>query len=139
MVIKKLKTEQKDTPVVKTAQEKKDEPTQQELNDKLKSEAVQADFVELNVDNPPLRKKVYIDGKVSVLTKGVLDEFTITSKEGNGYGMYHVTLFNTTDTKYSEGDQVRIYGTVGGLNSGKEVGKDDSGMIMIIATIIEKK
>lgn len=106
-------------------------PSQQKLNEKLKKEAVKADFVELNVDNPPEGKKVYIDGEVSALNKGPMDEFVLTSKEDKGNGMYMIKLANTTDVEFSEGDQVRVYGVVNG--------KDDTGMPKVLATIIEKK
>lgn len=105
------------------------EPTQEELNAKLKAEAVKADFVEINVDNP-VGKKVFAEGEVTILTKGALDEFTLTTKEGDGYGIYQITLANTTEEDYSEGDIVRIYGTADG--------KDELGMPKILATIVEK-
>jgi hypothetical protein len=105
--------------------------TQDELNEKIKAEAVQADFAELNVTNPPDGKRVYVDGVVSILTKGIIDEFILTAKEGDGYGMYKIILLNTIDAEYVEGDQVRIYGVVNG--------KDDSGMPQISAPILEKK
>ncbi|USK48848.1 DNA-binding protein [Bacillus sp. CMF12] len=109
---------------------KEEEPSQEELNAKLKDEAVQANFVELNVDNPPDGKKVFAEGEVSTLIKDdVLDEFTITTNEGNGHGMYSVNLINTTEFEYKEGDRVRIYGAV--------KGKDEGGLPQISATIIE--
>ena len=107
------------------------EPSQEELNAKLKMEAVQADFVELNIDSPPKGKKVYVDGEVSVLIKGPLDEFTITSKEGDGFGMYKIQLRNTTDVEYNNGDFVRVYGAVND--------KDELGFPRIFGTIIEKR
>lgn len=106
------------------------EPTQDELNVKLKGEAVQADFVELNVDNPPDGKKVFVEGEVSLLTKGTLDEFVLTSEEENGKGMYKIQFANTTDVEYADGDRVRVYGAVNG--------KDDVGMPKISASILEK-
>ncbi|USK43708.1 hypothetical protein [Cytobacillus oceanisediminis] len=120
-------------PVDKTNTEvsqNEDEPSQDELNAKLKEEAVQADFVELNVDNPPKGKSVYIDGEVSVLTEGPLDEFIITSKEDSGNGMYKIQLANTTDSEYEEGDIVRVYGSV--------YDTDESGLPQILGTVLEK-
>lgn len=106
-------------------------PSQEELNEKLKQEAVQANYTELDSNNQPIGKKVYIDGEVGPGMKDVMDEFMLTSKEGDGFGVYKIQLFNTTETEYHKGDQVRVYGTV--------KGKDDSGMPLISATILEKK
>lgn len=107
------------------------EPSQDELNEQLKEEAVKADFVELNVDTPPDGKKVYIEGEVSLLTAGTVDEFVLTSEEETGKGMYKIEFADTTDVDYSEGDQVRVYGAVNG--------KDEVGMPKVLATILEKK
>lgn len=114
-------------------QENKNDMTQKELNEQLKKEATKANFVEINVDNPPNGKRIYIDGEVSILTEGGgIDTFTLTSKEDNNeYGIYKIELANTTDAVYSEGDIVRIYGTVND--------KDETGMPKILATILEKK
>lgn len=114
-------------------QENKKDMTQEELNEQLKKEATKANFVEINVDNPPNGKRIYIDGEVSILTEGGgIDTFTLTSKEDNNeYGIYKIELANTTDAVYSEGDIVRIYGTVND--------KDETGMPKILATILEKK
>lgn len=105
--------------------------TQGELNEKLKEESTRADIVEINVENPPIGKKVYIDGEVDVLTEGDIDEFLITSKESKGYGVYKVKLINTTDEDFKEGDQVRVYGAI--------TGKDEIDTPEILATVLEKK
>lgn len=106
------------------------DPTQEELNEELKQDAVRADFVELNVDNPPKDKKVFVDGEVSSLKEGALDEFIITSKEGNGNGMYSIQLANTTNVEFKEGDIVRVYGTVDN--------KNELGFPQIFGTILER-
>ncbi|WP_182101807.1 hypothetical protein [Niallia taxi] len=105
--------------------------TQGELNEKLKEESTRADIVEINVENPPIGKKVYIDGEVDVLTEGDIDEFLITSKESKGYGVYKVKLINTTDEDFKEGDQVRVYGAI--------TGKDEIDTPEILATVLDKK
>ena len=112
-------------------QENKNDMTQEELNEQLKKEATRADIVEINVKNPPIGKKVYIDGEVDVLTEGAIDEFLITSKESKGLGVYKIKLFNTPDVEFKEGDQVRIYGRI--------TGKDETDTPEISATILEKK
>lgn len=121
------------TPEEPIDKQEEDKPTQAELNEILKEEAVEADFVELNVDNPPMNKKVFVDGEITVVTEnGALDEFIITSKENeDNNGVYSIMLVNTTDVEYSEGDQIRIYGSVDG--------KDEDGLPLIFATILEQK
>lgn len=125
--------ESKPKETAKLVAAKKEEPTQEQLNETLKREAMKADFVELNVDEPPIGKKVFAEGKVDVLTvDNVMDEFFLTTREGDGYGMYKINLLKTTgfNFEYSEGDQVRIYGGV--------TKKEEDGTPQIIATIIEK-
>lgn len=113
-------------------QKTNDDQSQEELNTQLKQEATKADFVELNVDNPPEGKKVFIDGEVSSLIRDdSINEFILTSKENDGYGMYKIILVNSSDADFNEGDQVRIYGGV--------KGKDDIGTPEILASILEKK
>ncbi|MEK4922405.1 hypothetical protein MKX78_10835 [Cytobacillus sp. FSL R5-0569] len=113
-------------------QKTNDDNTQEKLSAQLKEEATKADFVELNVDNPPNGKKVFIDGEVSSLIKDdFVSEFILTSKENDGYGMYKIKLLDSTDQDFNEGDQVRIYGGVSG--------KDDTGTPEILASILEKK
>lgn len=127
------KEEQPKEEVNEEQQKPKSEMSQEELNELLKEEATKAEFVELNVDNPPNGKSVYVDGEVSLLTEGVISTmstFTLTSKEDSGNGFYYIDLINTTDEVVSEGDQVRVYGTVDG--------KDENGMPKITATIVEK-
>jgi len=120
-------TESKET--VQKDVEKKDEPTQEELDAKLKKEATDADFVELNVDNPPEGKKVKATGDISMVSgDGVGTTFTLTTKEGDGYGMYTINNFSLTDVQ--EGDKVTIYGTT-------IAEKADDGSPQINATIIE--
>lgn len=108
---------------------KESEPTQEELNEQLKAEAVQADFVELNNDNAEENKKVFSVGEVTHIAKeGMLGEFTLTTEEDDGYGMY--TISNFTEVEVAEGDNVKVYGVTSG--------KDDLGVPVINATIIEK-
>lgn len=118
------------------SQASKNEPTQEELNAKLKSEAVKADFVTINGHESEVSgKKVFSEGQISAVdNEGKYDlfkGFTISQKEGDGFGIYYV--YNLTDDKsFENGDQVKIYGTVN-----KE--KSKLGMSVIVATVIEKK
>jgi hypothetical protein len=120
---------------VNSAQTAQKGPTQEEINAKLKAEAVKASFVELNGHTSEFKnKKVYAEGKVSnVDYKKVVDifpSFVLSQKEGNGYGMYVIS--NMLEIKgISDGDKVKIYGVVDGT--------DKTGMIKIVATIIEKQ
>lgn len=124
---------EKEESIEKSTQEvvEVDKRSQEEINEHLKMVAEKANFVELNVDDPPNGKKVFIDGEITVLYEnGTFGEFMLASKEGEGYGAYNIILLNTTDIKYWEGDQVRVYGAVNG--------KDESGMPQVLATILEK-
>jgi len=106
---------------------KEQEPTQDELNEQLKAEAVEANFVELNGDNAEENKKVFTAGEVTIINKeGSMGEFTLSDGDG---GMY--TIVNVLGTEISEGDQVKVYGPF--------TGKDDLGFPTISATIIEKQ
>lgn len=111
------------------------EPTQEELNQKLKEEATKADFIQINGHEDELvNKKVYAEGKISVVDyEKVMDlfpSFLLSQKEGDGYGVYHVTnVLNVPDLK--DGDTVKVYGTL--------KGKDKTGGPKINATIIEKQ
>jgi hypothetical protein len=117
-------------PVVE--QEKNNEPTQEELNDKLKSEAVEASFVELNDPAAEINKQVFAVGEVSVKHEdGIFQVFDLSVKEGEGYGIYQVTdVLKVTD--YSDGDTVKVYG----IYKGKD---EATGMPMINSTVIEKQ
>lgn len=126
--IKEEKTKQVNVEIQKT----NDNKSQEELNEQLKKEAKKADIVELNVDNPPIGKKVFVDGEVSSLSKNdSINEFVLRSKENDGNGMYKIKLINTIETDFNEGDQVRIYGAV--------TGKDETGTLEILASILENK
>jgi hypothetical protein len=105
------------------------EPSQEELNTQLKEEATEIDFVQANAGEIEEGTKVKATGEVSNLVDDTLMEFTLTTEEGDGSGMYSVKGFNTTDAAIEEGQTVTVYGTYDG--------KDDSGMPSIALTIIE--
>jgi hypothetical protein len=111
------------------------EPTQEELNEKLKLEATKADFVQLNGHEDNFKdKKLYAEGKISTVdydkVMDLFPSFTLSQQEGTGYGMYHiVNILNVPNLK--DGDTVKIYGTLDG--------KDTTGMTKITSTVIEKK
>ncbi|MBM7717294.1 vacuolar-type H+-ATPase subunit I/STV1 [Bacillus thermophilus] len=105
--------------------EKDDEPTQEELDQKLKEEAVEADFVELNVDNPPDGKKVKATGEVTLVHEsGVGGTFSLTTDEGI-YSIQNMSL-----EEVEEGQEVTAYGTTSSE-------KAEDGSPQIVATIIE--
>lgn len=122
------------TPVNKdteTKEEKSSEPAQEELNDKLKTEAVQAVFVDLNSDEAEVGKKVFATGEVSNIKEdGIFMTFTLTVKESEGVGMYSVTDV-LKETDYNEGDSIKVFGSYDG--------KDDLGFPKINSTVIEKQ
>lgn len=106
-----------------------DEPTQEELNAQLKEEATEIEFVKANGDEVEEGTKVKATGDISNLVDDTLMEFTLTTEEGEGSGMYSVKGFNTTEATVEEGQSVTVYGTY--------AGKDDMGMPEISLTIIE--
>lgn len=109
--------------------------SQDQLNQELKNQSVQANFVEINGHTSELKnKKVFAVGKISVVDyQGAMDvfpSFILSQKESNGFGMYHIT--NVLSVKgLKDGDNVKIYGTIDGT------AKDS--MPKIIATVIEKQ
>ncbi|MBV4423156.1 OB-fold protein [Clostridium tyrobutyricum] len=114
------------------------EPTQDELNTKLKKDATKADFVQLNGNEDKYKgKKVFVEGTVSsITTEGSTGgEFTITAQEGTGYGMYGITSLDTKSINVGKdivkNSKVKAYGTVDG--------KDSIGSPHIVATIVQKQ
>jgi len=104
-------------------------PTQEELNEKMRSEAIKLDFVSANGGKIAKDTKVTITGKITNITdEGVGGKFTVTTKEGDGFGMYSVVNL-TTDSNISRDSEVTVYGTFDE--------KDELGAPTIIATIIE--
>lgn len=93
---------------------------QEELNQQIKDEAIQAEFVTLNVSENEAKqyvgKSFFIEGEVTFVDSAntVLPEFTVTTKEENGYGMY--TVINLFKTSVNEGDTVKVYGGFNGVN-----------------------
>lgn len=118
-----------------SSSDKKVEVTQEQLDEKLKKDAVKADFVKLNGhSNENADLKVFIEGEISCVDYqcviDVFPSFLISQKEGEGFGMYHVTnIRSIKDLK--DGDIVKVYGTVD-----KETSND--GMVKINSTVIEK-
>lgn len=105
------------------------EPTQEELNAIMKDEAIKADFVKVNGGEVEIYTKLTLQGEVtSIMSDGVGGEFTLTTVEGNGYGMY--TILNYSIEDVNKGDFVKVWGAYDG--------KANTGMPLIIATIIEK-
>ena len=85
-------------------------------NVKLKAIATKADFVEINGHYDQVKNKaVFAEGKVSAVdNNGVfsaLPNFSLTTKEGTGFGGYLIVDMNhTLDLK--DGDTVKVYGHV---------------------------
>jgi len=103
-------------------------PSQEELNEKLKAEAIKLDFVAANGGEVAKDTKVTITGKVTNINEeGVGGTFTVTTTEGDGYGMFTVKNFTLKDVTMDS--EVTVYGTFDG--------KDELGAPSIIASIIE--
>ncbi|MEC0534278.1 hypothetical protein P8863_17495 [Bacillus spizizenii] len=91
-------------------QDGQDEISTEEKQQQIRKEAQDADFVEINVDNPP-DKIVRIEGKVSAIENAEAGgKFIISSKEKNGYGVYNV--FALFPTKLKENQTIILYGSV---------------------------
>lgn len=130
------------TEAPKESQENK--PTQEELDAKLKQEAVEADFVAANGGEYETGKEIKATGEITNLLNKegeILPVFTLTTKESDGFGMYTVKVMqaNTTvtqkevtlsnGTKLTEGTQVTVYGTYDG--------RSEVGFPLINSTVIE--
>ncbi len=126
----------RDVPETETVGGKKsDGRSQEELNEELKKDAIEANFVELNCGEVEIGTKVYVKGKVMPLysTKR-LEDFCISTKESDdGYGVYTIFNVNTAEPVYfKENDILKIWGIYDG--------KDDVlGSPLIIGIIIEKE
>lgn len=118
-----------------STEQKMNDPTQEELNQQLKKEAIKADFVKLNGHNSENKNlKVFAEGKIGTVDyTNVMDDvpsFVLIQKEGDAFGNYHIkNILNVKDLK--DGENVIIYGTVDGT--------DNMHKVSIIATVIEKK
>lgn len=103
-------------------------PTDEEVHEKLKAEAKEYTFVELNGDEVAEDTKVKLTGEVTNISEeGMLGEFTLTTKEVDGFGMYSVN--NLMGKEVEEGDQVTVYGMY--------AGKSDLGFPSVNTTIVE--
>ncbi|CUP05515.1 DNA binding protein [Clostridium baratii] len=116
----------------KSTEKNDDSVTQNELNDKIKKEAVKGDFVEIN-DDKMNNKSVFITGEVSNIDSDeVIPTFMLKSKESDGYGLYLIKLMDKDLLKdIKDGKKVTVYGKV--------MGKNDSGMPEISGNVIENK
>lgn len=102
--------------------------SQVELNNKLKEEAKEYSFTELNGDEVEKDTKVKLIGKVGkIMKEGMLGEFTLMTVEEDLVAMF--TIVNVLGADVSEGSFVTVYGTY--------QGKDDSGMPKVESTLIE--
>lgn len=115
---------QKETP-------QEEEVSQEELNEALKEEATAIDFIAANGGEISKNEKVKLEGEISVLSATGIrgGDFTLTTTEGDGFGMYNVINMNTVEIPIQEGDEVTVYGVFNG--------KDSMGMPEITAIIVE--
>lgn len=105
-------------------------PTQDEINEKLKSEAVEYSFVEINGGEVKENEKVKLTGEVSlVMNESIPGRFMLTTTEGDGFGMY--TIVNALSIDVEEGTNVTVYGSYAGV--------DETGMPEITSTVIESE
>jgi len=106
----------KNAQTAQQTQLKKDEADQKVADAQLKKDAVKADFVEINGHaDKVIGKAVFAEGKVSVPEndyKNGIPSFTLTTAEGNGFGVYAVENISRV-YGLKDGDMVKIYGKVG--------------------------
>lgn len=102
-----------------------EEPSEEELAELMREEAEPAVYNALNVDQPPVDKKVKATGKVTgVKEPGMMGTFSLQTDDG----IY--TIMNLTKTEVEEGRKTTIYGVVA-------VEKAADGTPTINAVIIE--
>ena len=103
--------------------------SQEEINEQMRENAIEADFIKIN-GNEWKDKDVFATGKVSfVEVSEPAINFTLTTTEGDGFGVYSIFTFSTLVGEVLDGSTVKIYGIVGDRNK--------LGMPSITATIIE--
>lgn len=116
----------------------KGEPTQEELDEKLKKEAVPIDWVKAVSDEIPEGTKVYGEGEVDdypIDKDDVMQDFGLSIKYGEDeWGVFEVRTFTTLPNveEVQEGDIAKVYGTYAGKH-------EVTGLPLISATIVEKK
>ena len=121
------------TSITTTSESVEKEQTQEEINKKLKLDATKADFVEINgYEKENIGKYLFIDGEVSFVgdVNEAIPLFTVTTKEGDGYGIYDV--MNFYDIEVKKGDKVKVYGSLSSE-------KSNVGAPQISGIIIEKQ
>lgn len=124
--------QQKNISKVEQTTEKKEKISQDELNKKIQDEAVKADFVQIN-DGKMKNKSVFVEGKISnIIEDPVMPKFTLTSKEGNGNGIYTIVVFQKELMKnIKEGNTITVYGKV--------MDKDNSGITEISGNVLKQQ
>jgi len=135
---KKEKTKSEE--IKKEVSTTKEEPTQEELDGKLKKKAIKADFVKVNGGEVKRGTDLYAEGTVNnLLLDPPMGKFLLSAKEGNGYGVYQIEYFTTlstlSDIKIQEGDRVKVYGSYGDADGTRT----ESGIPIIFVTVIEKQ
>ncbi|MBT2577403.1 hypothetical protein J7E43_08270 [Bacillus sp. ISL-8] len=118
-------------------------PSQEELNDKLKSEAEDAVFVKANGDQYKKGQKLKITGTVGLLLKSMaFPALSVSTNEGSGEGLYTIQIVQSgiqvSDDKFTLKDNINISKNDKITVFGVFDGKDTSGIPQITATIIEK-
>jgi len=76
--------------------------------------------VAANCGDIPVGTKLYLEGKVEVIFgTDTLDVFTLSTVEGDGYGMYDILNFYKNELDIEEGDSVQVWGFYNGRDDGK--------------------
>lgn len=121
-----------ETPLESSAEISQDETTQKELNEHLKEEATEIDFIKANGNEIEKGTLVKASGTVGTIDPNGLrgGDFALTTEEDEGLGMYDILNLNTEEIPLKEGQEVTIFGSYND--------KDELGMPQIVATIIEE-
>lgn len=129
----KVSNEQTNSKENKKTNDTDKKESQDDINKKTKAQAVKADFVTINGHEKENKDKpFFIIGEVTNIddTNKVLPTFTVTTKEGNGLGVYDVLNFQKISI--NKGDKVKVYGKFNET-------KNSKGMIQISGNVIEKQ
>lgn len=107
------------------------ESAENSLHEKRIAKSEEIDFMKANAGEYNGDEPLFATGEVSLLNdENVHISFNLTTESDDGYGYYAVEGFNISDSEFSDGDTVTVYGMYDG--------KNDMGMPVIYTTYVEK-
>ncbi|WP_082232688.1 hypothetical protein [Halobacillus massiliensis] len=106
-----------------------EKPTQQELDEQLRKEAMAVDYVTVSGGEVEVGEKISISGAITAEeTSEDKSSYVVTTEEEGGYGTYNVENIDP-DANYETGEIVEVYGTFQGT--------DDAGTPIIESPVID--